>query len=155
MLAQGLGPHLSATSGPTMSAPARGTESLDGTARKQWVRQLTSHSLTVICTCLAICRSWALYTTAVSALADPRASGATDTADRASTAGCWETSSGLCRPGAETTLSSPLLGKSEPGVESSRAASVSTTAEAGAGAGNALWSAEPSSSLKNATLAIR
>jgi hypothetical protein len=70
----------------------------DGTTGEQ----LTSHSLTVICTCLAICRSWALYTTAVSTPAVPLPLVATGTPDRASTVGCWATSHGWWRPGAET-----------------------------------------------------
>ena len=73
------------------------------------LRQLTSHSLTVICTFLAICRSWALYKTVVSASAAPLALGTTGEPDRTSSVfrcAIWNDSSEL---GAETEPELQLL----------------------------------------------
>ena len=73
------------------------------------LRQLTSHSLTVICTFLAICRSWALYKTVVSASAAPLALGTTGEPDRTSSVfrcAIWNDSSEL---DAETEPELPLV----------------------------------------------
>lgn len=81
---------------------------LEGSMRTA-LRQLTSHSLTVICTFLAICRSWALYKTVVSASAAPLALGTTGEPDRTSSVfrcAIWNDSSEL---GAETEPELQLL----------------------------------------------
>ena len=102
---------------------------LEGSMRTA-LRQLTSHSLTVICTFLAICRSWALYKNVVSASAAPLALGTTGEPDRTSSVfrcAIWNDSSEL---DAETEPELPLV----PLVSETSVCAVLLEMTAGAGA---------------------